>query len=66
MTPLIFSRYADMSVNFTTDSQANNLACDVASEFKGVAGELKLNLAVFTGRIGFGRSPESRSLRRVG
>lgn len=65
MTPLIFSRYANQTVNFTDTSPANARAAAVAVDLQALFGgaDLAAN-GVFLGRIGFGRAPVARSIRQ--
>ncbi|HDZ78523.1 MAG TPA: molybdopterin biosynthesis protein MoeY [Gammaproteobacteria bacterium] len=64
MTPLIFSRYHALSENFTQDAHAIRLAGDLASRLSLSVGEKELANAVFMGRLGTGRVPGARSVRR--
>lgn len=65
MTPVIFSRYVNQSLRFTTvESEqvlAARLAQDLAEIFPAGADPLT---RVYLGRVGFGDTPVSRSIRR--
>ncbi len=63
MTPLIFSRYASESMEFTSDNDAITAAQKIAVELEGIIGDAKLERAVFMGRVGVGTMPLSRSIR---
>jgi hypothetical protein len=63
MTPVIFTRYARQGVKFTQLANARALA----ERLNGRLGELlrgRNEHLVFMGRIGFGATPRSRSLRK--
>ena len=64
MTPLIFSRYHAESEQFTGDMRAIRSAEDLASQLKFFAAETGIRDAVFMGRLGPGKVPASRSVRR--
>lgn len=63
MTPLIFSRYAAASVEFTCDSDAMSTAQKLAVELGDIIGKSALERMVFMGRIGVGSNPLARSIR---
>jgi len=65
MTPLIFSRYTKESVNFTSESKALGLARAVTNALEGMVGREGVHQGVFLGRVGVGRLPAARSLRRA-
>lgn len=64
MTPLIFSRYASSGRAFTRCAAARERAKSVLDEFSQRLPEGALSRACFVGRIGAGRAPSSRSLRK--
>ncbi|HIE56141.1 MAG TPA: molybdopterin biosynthesis protein MoeY [Chromatiaceae bacterium] len=64
MTPLIFSRYVATSRNFTVDSAARQAAARLAAHFQEMIGREVRDKVVFMGRLGIGRMPEARSVRR--
>lgn len=64
MTPLIFSQYSDAGIKFSESDKARVMADEVkASLQQYLAGE-KVGRGVFMGRLGYGASPKSRSLRK--
>lgn len=65
MTPLIFSRYDALSINFTQDETAIRSAGELSSHLKTLAGLQKIDNIIFIGRIGSGKIPTARSLRRT-
>ncbi len=65
MTPLIFSRYAAVSVNFTQDPRALEEAGILAARLRKILEKEDVMNAVFMGRVGTGRSPRARSLRKA-
>ncbi len=65
MTPLIFSRYAAVSVNFTQDLRAVEEAGILAARLRKILEKEDVMNAVFMGRVGTGRSPRARSLRKA-
>ena len=64
MTPVIFSRYVAQSRTFTTVAREQALAERLAGELSNLvgAGETPLQ-RVYMGRVGFGPTPEARSVR---
>ncbi|MFT7774353.1 nitroreductase family protein [Roseateles sp.] len=64
VTPLVFTRYARAGMNFSSKPGAQKMAQQLDQRFVGVVGEHAATHAVFMGRVGHGRQPESRSLRR--
>ncbi len=64
VTPLVFSRYARRNVQFSTVSQAMPLAHEVQTRLVHLVGRHTAENAVFMGRIGQGKQPFARSLRR--
>ncbi|MCP3852183.1 MAG: thiamine biosynthesis protein ThiF [Gammaproteobacteria bacterium] len=63
MTPLIFSRYINVSENFTQDSRATKQAEQLTQELDKILGRATQGHQVFMGRIGEGKNPLSRSIR---
>ena len=64
MTPLIFSRYHAESERFTQHAHAIRSAGELASQLNLFVGEKDIGSAVFMGRLGLGRVPASRSVRK--
>jgi hypothetical protein len=63
MTPIIFSRYAAVSKNFTQNVQAIRSAGKLASSLQNIVGQGDVGRMVFMGRLGFGKVPIARSVR---
>lgn len=63
MTPLIFSGYARDSILFTRQAQAQKKAQRLSHDLEAMIGAENSRRAVFMGRLGSGKPPESRSLR---
>ncbi len=63
MTPVIFGRYNRESRIFTTNTEAQLLAAEVASSFTALLGDEYTARAVCFGRIGTGPAPVARSQR---
>jgi hypothetical protein len=64
MTPLIFSRYMAQSCEFTTKESERELAGRLAVELNALLGSSQdATNRVYMGRVGFGATPESRSIR---
>lgn len=64
MTPVIFSRYVARSLTFTTVASEQELATRLAGELTALlGGEGDPLQRVYMGRVGFGPTPESRSIR---
>jgi hypothetical protein len=63
MTPLIFTQYSRGGVRFTESARATARAARVADALEGLLGREVCSHTVFMGRIGFGKTPASRSLR---
>ncbi len=63
MTPLIFSRYAHESREFTRDQAALSAAGRLAADLENAVGANTVNQAVFMGRVGIGPLPLARSTR---
>lgn len=64
VTPLVFTRYAREGIAFSIKPGAQQMAQRLDQRFVGVVGEHAAAHAVFMGRVGNGRQPSSRSLRR--
>jgi hypothetical protein len=64
VTPLVFTRYAREGVAFSVKPGAQQMAQQLDQRFVGVVGEHAAAHAVFMGRVGHGKAPSSRSLRR--
>ncbi len=63
MTPLIFAMYARGGVRFTESARALKKAQALSDRLNGFLGEQVCQRAVFMGRIGSGRTPNTRSTR---
>jgi len=64
MTPVIFSRYVAQARTFTSIAQEQSLAARLADELSALVGADAGPLQrVYMGRVGFGSSPQSRSVR---
>lgn len=63
MTPVIFGRYVREGKSFTRSSRARESAAALTGRLSRLLGVEPLQRVVFLGRIGFGPSPSSRSLR---
>jgi len=63
MTPLIFARYCDNGRRFTTDERAWARALRLAEALGEMIGAEERGRAVFMGRVGAGRAPQTRSTR---
>ncbi len=64
MTPLIFARYAATGVDFTVVEKERELARRVANDLAGLLGaDTDPRCRVYMGRVGFGPTPTSRSVR---
>jgi len=64
ITPLIFASYVRAGVRFSADPVMLKRAEQIATELRGVIGAPAESCAVFMARIGAGRAPKARSLRR--
>jgi sulfur-carrier protein adenylyltransferase/sulfurtransferase len=64
MTPLIFASYVHAGVRFSADPVMWKRGVQIARELQGVIGAPAKTCAVFMARIGAGRGPQARSLRR--
>jgi molybdopterin/thiamine biosynthesis adenylyltransferase len=64
MTPLIFSGYADRSLEFTQNPLALERATAVSESLKQNFGADCVTRGVYMGRVGYGKTPTSRSLRK--
>ena len=63
MTPLIFARYCDNGRRFTADERAWSRALGLAEALDELIGAEERGRAVFMGRVGAGRAPQTRSTR---
>jgi hypothetical protein len=63
MTPLIFARYARQGVRFTAVESLQRKGADIAGRIEGLLGA-DAERAVWMGRIGEGRAPTARSVRK--
>ena len=64
MTPVIFSRYVAQSMTFTCVAAEQALAEQLAGDLSKILGGGAHPLQrVYMGRVGFGPTPESRSVR---
>jgi sulfur-carrier protein adenylyltransferase/sulfurtransferase len=64
MTPLIFSRYVAQSIHFTSEQSEVVLAQRLAQELDGILGSNQdASRRVYMGRLGYGPTPKSRSIR---
>ncbi len=64
MTPLIFSRYVRDGIKFSQMPGAKDTAIGLAKRLSHAMEDAAVRQVVFLGRIGSGRAPASRSLRR--
>ena len=64
MTPLIFSRYHRMHIEFTRVEAARALAAGLATRLKESFGGEDIEALFFMGRIGSGPAPDARSTRK--
>ena len=64
MTPLIFSRYITEGLQFTTNERRLEDAQQLSLQLGKLIGEETRIRSVFMGRIGAGRTPTARSLRK--
>jgi sulfur-carrier protein adenylyltransferase/sulfurtransferase len=64
MTPLIFARYVRVSRKFTSVPKANRAVSSLAAELDQLFGPSVAANGVFVGRVGEGKPPTARSLRR--
>ncbi len=63
MTPLIFRSYVNQNLIFSTRRGSKKEALHISSHLEQLMGKENLERAVFMGRIGRGKFPESRSHR---
>ena len=61
---MIFAGYSDKGVKFTVDEQAAQRAADVSETMKKLFGDDCISQGVYMGRLGYGKSPASRSVRK--
>lgn len=64
LTPLIFSRYARASIAFTVDQRAQQKAAALSARLGELLGQDTVDKAMFMGRVGRGKQPSARSLRK--
>ena len=64
MTPLIFSSYTRARVRFSGDPVMLKRGEAIARDLQGLIGRSAESCAVFMARVGEGRAPKARSLRR--
>jgi hypothetical protein len=64
MTPLIFSRYARESINFSKSAEMREQALTLSHRLDALVGQTESLHAVFMGRIGAGPNAVARSTRR--
>ena len=63
MTPLIFSQYTRDDLRFTSNERAIRRAAQVNERFTAMMGDDVWPRVAFMGRLGFGKTPRSRSTR---
>ena len=63
MTPLIFSQYTRDDLRFTSNERALRRAAQVNERFTAMMGDDVWPRVAFMGRLGFGKTPRSRSTR---
>lgn len=64
LTPLMFAYYVRENITFTQENWAQAKAKRLAEDLKNILGPEIIRHAVFMGRVGFGKTPISRSLRK--
>lgn len=64
ITPLVFSQYARRNVKFSIVTKAHTIAQQVQAGLTDLVGQQAAENAVFMGRVGHGKQPLARSLRR--
>ncbi|MDV3241703.1 MAG: hypothetical protein LOY00_07985 [Methylocaldum sp.] len=64
MTPLIFAGYIRESIKFTRVDAVEKKAKLLANELTALLGDECVERAVFMGRIGEGKPPKARSIRK--
>lgn len=64
MAPLLFCRFSLKGIKFTKDTHALKLASELPDALIKVFGDHKALNRVFMGRLGTGKSPKSRSIRK--
>ncbi len=64
MTPLIFSEYVRQNIRFVSSEAAMQRAREITTELDALLGEASVKQGVFLGRLGHGKPPASRSLRK--
>lgn len=63
MTPLIFTQYVRSGLRFTQSQPAMTRAARIADELEAILGRAVCERTLFMGRVGFGATPASRSIR---
>lgn len=64
MTPLIFSHYKELSINFTQNSKQIKASNKLADKLSEIIHAENITQTVFMGRIGYGSLAQSRSIRK--
>ena len=64
LTPLIFSQYANAGDVFSGNASAVERASAVEKDLVHLFGDDCVEKAVFMGRVGYGKTPASRSVRK--
>lgn len=64
LTPIMFSHYARENIAFTADKGALAKAKRLSQQLSKILGAKDMQHALFMGRIGVGKEPQSRSLRK--
>lgn len=64
VTPLVFTRYARQKICFSQTPGMAAMADQLVVRFSALVGQRESQLAVFMGRVGAGKPPTARSLRR--
>jgi molybdopterin/thiamine biosynthesis adenylyltransferase/nitroreductase len=63
MTPLIFSSYLRRNIDFSGNKSSRQLAQRLAAQLEETVMPEKIGHAVFMGRLGYGKTPQARSVR---
>ena len=64
VTPLVFTRYARKKIEFSQTPGMSAMANQLVRRFTALVGQRASENVVFMGRVGAGRQPTARSLRR--
>ncbi len=64
MTPLIFDSYIREDITFTQNASCQRLARSLSEQLNGIISPESSSYAVFMGRVGAGKEPSARSIRR--